>query len=288
MVQRRLFKRDQFKVLFAILRFVLLPIIVLACLVFLILNYIQPDLKKKLIPYYIDAVAPIASFSDYPIRFYRNVGDFFSDWLINHETVIRLKKENKTLKALQAKSFILEVENRELRALTKLVMPARYPYVTVEILDESETDFVKTAIVKAGKSQGVYRDQVGIYEGYLAGRVINIGQFASRFLLLNDINSRVPVKILSTGEEGILNGTNSSLLELRYLPLSAKPTVGDVLLTSSEGGVFPENIAVGKIVEIKNYVILVEPFIQVEKLNYIQLIDDRSFKDYQEDSADEH
>ena len=64
--------------------------------------------------------------------------------------------------------------------------------------------------------------------------------------------------------------------------------MGDVLLTSSEGGVFPENIAVGKIVEIKNYVILVESFIQVEKLNYIQLIDDRSFKDYQEDSADEH
>ena len=60
----------------------------------MILNYIQPDLKKKLIPYYIDAVASIASFSDYPIRFYRNVGDFFSDWLINHETVIRLKKEN--------------------------------------------------------------------------------------------------------------------------------------------------------------------------------------------------
>lgn len=285
MIKRRLFKQEQFRVLLAILKFVLLPLIVFCCFIFLVLNTIQPDLKKKLMPYYVDAVAPIMSLGEYPIIFYSHVGTFFSDWLVNHETVLKLKKENEALKRLQSRAFELEMENKELRQVTKLIKPSRYPYMTVEMLDESETDFVKTAILKAGKSHGAFRDQVAIYEGYLAGRVIDVGQFASRLLMLNDINSRVPVKVLSKGYEGILFGTNSKLLELKYLPLSVTVDIGDVLLTSSEGGVFPENIAVGKVIEKKDDSILVEPYVQVEHLNYIQLIDDRMFKNYKTDKS---
>jgi rod shape-determining protein MreC len=60
----------------------------------------------------------------------------------------------------------------------------------------------------------------------------------------------VPVSIVRNGLRTVAVGTgDSDLLELPYVAPTADVKVGDVLITSGMGGVFPEGIPVGVITE---------------------------------------
>ena len=86
-------------------------------------------------------------------------------------------------------------------------------------------------------------------EGYLAGRIVEVNFVSSRILLLNDLNSRIPVTVSPSGTQAILSGIGKREPSLEYLPdnfiLDDKE---NVVFTSGKDGVLFPGIAVGKIV----------------------------------------
>ena len=80
-----------------------------------------------------------------------------------------------------------------------------------------------------------------IASGGLAGRVTDVGQGASRMMLLADADSRIPVKVLRTGWTGLAVGTGGTLLDFQFDIASGSDRirVGDRLVTSGDGGLFP-------------------------------------------------
>ena len=62
--------------------------------------------------------------------------------------------------------------------------------------------------------------------------------------------SGVAVLLQSSRVEGVLSGSNEGLLYLDYIEKGVEVSVGDVVVTSGRGGVYPKGIVVGEVVDV--------------------------------------
>jgi rod shape-determining protein MreC len=102
--------------------------------------------------------------------------------------------------------------------------------------------------------------------------VLEVGQRASRVLLLTDINSRVPVLIERTRDQAVLAGNNTDQPEIRYLTRDADIKVGDRIVTSGAGGAFPPGLPVGEVVGLGEGEVSVATFADLDRLEFVRLV----------------
>jgi rod shape-determining protein MreC len=79
----------------------------------------------------------------------------------------------------------------------------------------------------------------------LVGRTVDAGASVARVLLLNDLNSRVPVVVGPAGVRALVSGDNSAELQLDFFPDGASVYLGDEVYTSGSDGVLPRGLRVG-------------------------------------------
>ena len=76
-----------------------------------------------------------------------------------------------------------------------------------------------------------------------------------------------------TQEKTILVGNNYDLPTLAYLSADSKIKVGERIVTSGDGGIFPQGIPVGIVTAVDNGKIRVQPFADAAKADYVSVID---------------
>jgi rod shape-determining protein MreC len=78
------------------------------------------------------------------------------------------------------------------------------------------------------------------------------------------LSSRIPVEIESTQDHGVIAGQNSPDLQLIHLEKSTKVKVkvGDRLLTSGYGGIFPRGLPVAVVTHVTSDTITARPFVK--------------------------
>jgi len=147
--------------------------------------------------------------------------------------------------------------------------------ITVEIFADTSNRYFSSIFLKAGKNRGITENNTIVSSLGLVGRVVEIGKKISRGLLLNDISSRVPVSISSSEIQGILIGQNLNRPKIYYINNLNDINVGDLVVTSGKGGIFPSNLAVGSvaIIDKKNQHIEVDLFVNPKDLSRVRIID---------------
>ena len=103
-------------------------------------------------------------------------------------------------------------------------------------------------LLDAGSEQGVAVGMAALAPEGLVGRVVDVGRRSARVLLVTDFNSRIPVVVTGAGDQAVLEGDNSALPLLRFLPLNSGLSAGDRVLTFGRGGMLPAGLPVGRIV----------------------------------------
>ncbi len=88
---------------------------------------------------------------------------------------------------------------------------------------------------------------VAIGVGGVAGRVIDVSAQTARILLITDPNSAVDVLIQRSRAQGILEGNVEDYCILKYVPKAEDIQVGDKVLTSGIGGIFPKGLMIGTV-----------------------------------------
>ena len=115
-----------------------------------------------------------------------------------------------------------------------------------------------------------------INERGLVGKVISVTQNNSKVLLINDQNSSVPVKLMNKDFYAIVSGsTNGKHLISSFVKDYYKPNVGDILVTSGNGNIYPKDILVGKIVAVTDENIITLPFADLNNLEFLQVLNIR-------------
>jgi rod shape-determining protein MreC len=189
-----------------------------------------------------------------------------------HENA-QLRRDNARLLEWQEVARRLEVENAELRRLTKLSPEGSLHYVAAQVIANSGGAFARNVLVSAGERDGVARGQAAVTGEGLVGRVAEVGERAARILLLTDLNSRIPVVLESSRDRAVMAGDNSEEPRLLYLPINAKVAVGERIVTAGAGGVFPPGLPVGVVASVDGGVARVAPYAALARLEYVEIVD---------------
>jgi rod shape-determining protein MreC len=143
-----------------------------------------------------DATSPLYEFFGPPVdtarRAIANVFEIFSVYAENE----RLREENTKLKAWQERALTLEQQLAGYEALLDLPVDPDIAYRTGRVVNDPGGPFVRTLLINLGTNDGVAEGQAVVGAVGLAGRIVSAGPGASRILLVTDLNSRIPVKIV--------------------------------------------------------------------------------------------
>ena len=133
--------------------------------------------------------------------------------------------------------------------------------------------FVRTVVVTAGARDGVRRGQAVMSGQGLVGRVVQVGEWSSRVLLITDLNARIPVVLESTRQRAMLSGDNSDHPTLSYLPANTELTPGERVFTSGHGGLFPPGLPVGMVAVDAHTHPRVVPMADLSRIEHVQIVD---------------
>jgi rod shape-determining protein MreC len=86
---------------------------------------------------------------------------------------------------------------------------------------------------------------------YFVGRITEVNYLSSRALLINDLNSKIPVLIGPIGYQAIMSGTGDKAALLEFLPKNYQLKVGNLVYTSGTGGMFFSGIPIGRVESIE-------------------------------------
>lgn len=221
----------------------------------------------------LNATAPILGVISEPVSTvvsaYRYATGLFDAYSENRQ----LKAEIARLKSLDQTAAKLVAENAMLRNLTHFVPDGALNFVSGRVIGEAGGPFVRSVLINAGSDDGLSRGDAVVNGEGLVGRLTDVGDRASRVLLLTDLNSRVPVVIEETRERAILAGDNTERPTLAYLPPDARVKSGQRVVTSGNGGVLPPGLPIGTVVVERDGVPRVQPFVDWDKLEFVRVVD---------------
>nr|CRH04468.1 putative Rod shape-determining protein MreC [Candidatus Magnetococcus massalia] len=159
----------------------------------------------------------------------------------------KLRRQVETLLPAQVALQEALKENHRLRQLLSMPVDPRYSYLAARVVGDSSSAFSRALLVNAGKQEKVMIDTPAVSPRGLVGRVVTVGKKRATVLTLQDINSHIPVMVQRSRMRAVAAGRNSALLKLLYVPKEGDIQVGDLLITSGTGGIFPKGITVGRV-----------------------------------------
>ena len=246
-----------------------LALLILLSLIFIIVERVAPELvaDDKMKVY--SVFRPITSVVNKSIIYIKT---FFTEieYIINSNNYAkRLKKvENEKNKAL-IKLYKLKQENQSLREALNFIPPDIGKYHTVRLIAQNPGPYIKSAFVKSPQAGLLEKDDVVINNDGLVGQVEAVSGSNADIVLITDKRSNIPVKSRNSGKRAILVGNGTKNPELDFVLSTKHLVVGEEILTSGDGGVFPPDIPVGYIENIKNERIIIESYVDWESLDYV-------------------
>lgn len=118
--------------------------------------------------------------------------------------------------------------------------------VLMSIISEKEDVF----FIDVGQSQDIKKDDVVVYKNMLVGRVVEIYPWFSKVALISDKRCKISAQC-QIGSTGIFSGKNNGEIELGFMPHFKNVAIGDMILSTGNGLVYPQGFALGEVVSIE-------------------------------------
>ena len=247
-------------------------LILIFSLVFIFINIKNPSIQDSLTKFTVEPILKISSFISTPVS-------MASDGV---EKIIKVKKVYDDLESYNKeklsetsnfqKIISLKMKVMEYEKLLNISDETEYNYVTARITGNFTDQFSDNAFINAGKSMGLQVDFPVIGENGIVGRISEVNNTTSRILFVTDVSSRVPVLISDNGYQGILIGNSKGSPSVHFVNELSKIKIGDLVMTSGKGGVFPQFLIVGSVISKNEDTVEIELSEDIDKLNYVRAI----------------
>ena len=257
----------------AVAQRIAVPFLVVLSMMFILLGKADVLLFDRLRVIVVDATAPMLQAVSQPVATVGSGARYFQDLFVVYHDNQRLREENGRLLQWQNVARRLQAENAELRKLTKFQPPADARYVSAQVIANSGGAFARNVLINVGSHDEVVRGQAAVTGEGLVGRIAEVGNRASRILLLTDLNSHIPVVLDGSRERAVMAGDNSDQPRLLYLPANVAVKVGDRVVTAGSGGVFPPGLPVGVVAAVDGGIVRIEPFAELARLEVVEVVD---------------
>jgi len=185
-----------------------------------------------------------------------------------------LKNELYILKARQSEIEFLKMQNKELKIVISDVLHTNIKNVIAKVILDKQSPFLKSIILNKGTNSNLKKGMAVLHKKNMVGRIVEVNYLSSRVLLINDLNSKIPVKIQPSGENAIMSGEGNNLASLDFLPKLSTIEEENIVFTSGSDGVFDDGIPIGKITEIEGK-FYVEFFSDLNQINFVTVINNK-------------
>jgi rod shape-determining protein MreC len=180
------------------------------------------------------------------------------------ESLLNTYEENKRLKmrleefaVLQTKVHNLEKENANLQELSdKEQSLLDYNPIHATVIARNPDQWEEKIILNKGSKHGVEKNMAVMTARGLIGKIILVTPYTSEVELLYTNNSNYRVSALVQAEKedvyGLIEGFDpeQNELVLKRIDSSKKIAVGEKVVSSGLGGIFPKGIPIGEITEV--------------------------------------
>ena len=185
-----------------------------------------------------------------------------------------LKNELYILKAQQSEIEFLKMQNKELKIVISDVLHTNIKNVIAKVILDKQSPFLKSIILNKGTNSNLKKGMAVLHKKNMVGRIVEVNYLSSRALLINDLNSKIPVKIQPSGENAIMSGEGNNLASLDFLPKLSTIEEENIVFTSGSDGVFDDGIPIGKITEIEEK-FYVKFFSDLNQINFVTVINNK-------------
>lgn len=161
-----------------------------------------------------------------------------------------LKRELQELKLQLHRYREADLANQRLRALLNFKKSIATSLLPAELVAFDPSGWFQTILIDKGSSDGVAQDMAVVSADGLMGRVIGVSSHYAKVLLILDANSAVDALIQRSRVRGVLVGLGRDLCLLKYVQRNEDVQVGDQVISSGMGGVFPKGLLLGTVQEV--------------------------------------
>lgn len=195
-----------------------------------------------------------------------------------------LKKENEALREQLVDYDRLQAENEAYQSLQGI--QETHPdttYVSSFVIGRDTLDSFESFTIDCGTASGIARgDAVVSDDGYLIGTVIEADATSSKILTILHPSFNAAGVVSRTRDNGILCGDSAyaakGLCTFTNLTRETLATVGDEVITTGLGGVYPPDIMIGTITQIlpeasgKTAVAVIQPGADIASVKHVFVI----------------
>ena len=220
----------------------------------------------------IDRFAPSFEWTLKPVADAANMISDFQSYAKVYAQNEELRSELQRMRGWREAALQLEQKNAQLLALNNVRLNPRLTFVTGEIIADSGSPFQRSALVNVGRLDGV-TDGAAVMDGMgLVGRIAGLGDRSARILLLNDSVSRVPAQVRPSGQRALVSGDNTIAPALDFVGDGDAVSVGDRVITTNDGGLFPPDLLIGRVVDIGDGRRRVKLAAEFDRLGYVRIV----------------
>lgn len=139
---------------------------------------------------------------------------------------------------------------RRLEALLDLKKQLALPVTGARVVAYDPSQWSRCVIIDAGKKEGLTVGLPVLSGEGIVGRIVETYPHYAKVMLIVDRNSGADAMVQRTRVRGILQGKGGNRCSLEYVPKNADVEIGDLVLASGLGGIYPAGQAFGRVTHV--------------------------------------
>lgn len=198
------------------------------------------------------AIYPFQRVAMAPATINKYVDTWLNATALVHSEKEALQRQRIELAQVSTHAAQLATENEQLRRLLQVADTVTQPAVAVEVFYEPPNAFNRRLVFNKGSTHGIRPGMPVIDEGGVVGQVVRVTRNTAEAALITDDKVSIPVQVLRNGLRLVAFGGHvAAKVEARYLTNEVDLYVGDILVTSGIGGLFPAGLPVAEVESIE-------------------------------------
>ena len=172
----------------------------------------------------------------------------------------------------------LRAENARLKRVLEFRQSSQRDVIAANVIGYDPSGWTQSLIIDKGTPQGIAVNQAVVCPEGVVGKIAQAGPVASKVLLIVDRHIRLGAMLENSRDVGILEGFGPRRCRVLYLPKETVIELGQRVLTSGLGGIFPKGLLIGKVIAVSldelglYQVAEVEPAVSISKLEEVLVL----------------
>jgi len=226
----------------------------------------------------VEMTAPFQKFIKETVNVTENIWLKYFGLIDARNENIRLKREINALKMENYRYQELFATHKRLQELLQFEKKIDWPVSAAQVIGRDPTGWFESVIIDKGAEANLRINMPVVNAMGVVGRLVSVSHNYAKALLIIDQNSAVDCIIQRSRDKGVVKGLSPKICKLDYVLKTSDVVVGDMVVTSGLGRVFPKGVPVGEVTEVQNIPgelfkdVKVRPFVDFSKLEEVLVI----------------